>query len=754
MKQLSYIHHQLTGHYFYFALTLILINWLLLSRYTILILLLLAYWCYRCYCLRDGKLCLWLLVVLIIGIIYFIPVVKQVNRSYQEHTQWTSGVIYPDTLSVNGNIATFQAKTAQGRIKARVVLASEQEKQLLMQGKLLSFAGEGEWNNGEKERNFNGFNERIYLLQHHLKANVYLKKVTLSPAQWTSPSLWLAQQREKCICRIQQKVPATLARYILGLVIGYKTADFDNQMYQKLGIIHLFSLSGTHIAILLLCLRYVLLRCSLSREHCWWVEGSLLFLYFIFTGMMISVWRSGMQNQLRSLNQRFSLEFTKVDIWSLSLILGLCVYPVMLCTAAGILTYGLSLALIVSDELFTGYTHKAVYQSLLMLWASVPVLARYFSEIPLAGVFLNLICLPLFSLLIPVLYVAAISVLLFPSMTVFLSSLNGSLVCFEMVLGQLQHLAITPVIGVLTSFSLLCWLFVWVFWSRRVWWLSLFLVSLVLHSWWIPLTKVSFIDVGQGDSILIQFPYHRGNYLIDTGGKVHCLAKQQWKNSQSKHSNAEMTVIPYLKSEGIQRLDAIFLTHADADHMGDIQEVAKAFHPKAIYYPQGCDHKESFVKKLAPLRHFCRCQPVLAPKTLAGKQAVLQLIEPTHAGNGDNDHSLVCLLQIGKTNFLFTGDLGKEGEVQLMKDYPQLKVDVLKVGHHGSKHSSSSAFIKQLQPKWGVISCGQHNRFHHPHQEVIEHLQAAQVNLLRTDEQGQIQFIFMNQQLIKIKTAH
>lgn len=116
------------------------------------------------------------------------------------------------------------------------------------------------------------------------------------------------------------------------------------------------------------------------------------------------------------------------------------------------------------------------------------------------------------------------------------------------------------------------------------------------------------------------------------------------------------------------------------------------------------------------------------------------MLYPRVPGDEKNNDSLVLYGVFYKTKFLFTGDLEEEGEITLLNDYPSLSVDVLKVGHHGSKTSSSKSFIKSIQPKIALISCGLNNRYRHPNQETLDTFQNEQVSIYRTDKQGAIKF--------------
>ena len=248
--------------------------------------------------------------------------------------------------------------------------------------------------------------------------------------------------------------------------------------------------------------------------------------------------------------------------------------------------------------------------------------------------------------------------------------------------------------------------------------------------------EITVIDIGQGDSIFLR-DWRGKSVLIDVGGRVEIGKKEVWQKRVSS-TNAEKTLIPYLKSRGVSRLDVLVLTHTDTDHMGDMLEVAKRFSIKEIYVSKGSLTQSDFVEKLERMQ--TGVHAVEVGDSLPIFDGALQVLYPEETGDGSNDDSVVLYGQFFGTSFLFTGDLEEKGEATLMRRFPQLKVDVLKAGHHGSKGSSSTEFLHQLQPKIALISAGKNNRYKHPHRETLDRFENIQTQIFRTDEQGAIRF--------------
>ncbi|HAC1821442.1 TPA_asm: MBL fold metallo-hydrolase, partial [Listeria monocytogenes] len=250
--------------------------------------------------------------------------------------------------------------------------------------------------------------------------------------------------------------------------------------------------------------------------------------------------------------------------------------------------------------------------------------------------------------------------------------------------------------------------------------------------------KVSFIDVGQGDSILIQLPYNQGNYLIDTGGQLP-FEKEAWAKKRKPFTIGGSTLSPVLKSKGINSLDKVIITHSDADHMEGLDDLQKNITIKELIFAKGAENKPIMKEALAAMPKVKQTIILAGAKWQIGENS-FECLYPDKAGEGGNDDSIVLKAVLDGKIWLFTGDLEANGEKGISEQ--PIKADILKVGHHGSKTSSSKEFIQKVKPTFAVISCGLNNRFGHPHAETINTIETAGVTILRTDVQGEITYTF------------
>lgn len=234
--------------------------------------------------------------------------------------------------------------------------------------------------------------------------------------------------------------------------------------------------------------------------------------------------------------------------------------------------------------------------------------------------------------------------------------------------------------------------------------------------------KVHFLDVGQADSILVQFPSCQ-NLLIDGGNNDDGAA-----------------VVSYLRQQGVERLDHVVGTRPHEDHIGGLGVVLRSFPVGKVYLPRATTTTSTFEDLLLAIKEkgLKVTQAQAGVKLdVAGAEAVM--LAPNAASYEDlNNYSAVLKVTFGSTSFLFTGDAEAESESQMLAKGYNLKSDVLKVGHHGSASSTTPAFLRAVAPKYAVISVSKDNPYGHPSPDTLAKLASAGVQVYRTDLQGTI----------------
>lgn len=233
--------------------------------------------------------------------------------------------------------------------------------------------------------------------------------------------------------------------------------------------------------------------------------------------------------------------------------------------------------------------------------------------------------------------------------------------------------------------------------------------------------KVHFIDVGQADSILVQ----QGDQamLVDAGNKAD-----------------DKTVKSYLDKVGVKELNTVIGTHPHEDHIGGMDYIINSFKIGKIYMPKATATTKTFENVLTAIKN--KGMSITSPKVGESfniGQAKCTILAPNGTKYEDlNDYSIVVKVEFGQNSFLLTGDAEAISEMEMVKANANLKADVFKVGHHGSKSSTCANFLSSVNPKYAVISVGKENDYGHPAQATMDRLKSANIQVFRTDENSSI----------------
>jgi len=246
--------------------------------------------------------------------------------------------------------------------------------------------------------------------------------------------------------------------------------------------------------------------------------------------------------------------------------------------------------------------------------------------------------------------------------------------------------------------------------------------------------EVTALDVGQGDSIFIAFP--DGKTMLIDGGGIPVFGHA----AKPKLDVGEDVVSPYLWSRSIRKIDIIACTHAHDDHMGGVPALIDNFHPSELWTGANPDSPIWTMVQQHARERGVRIVPMQAGRCLQLGGANIEVLSPpSDYSPGDtpkNNDSLALRITYRKRSFLFTGDMERQMEARILEDNRTIRADVLKVGHHGSKTSSTDPFLDAVAPTFAIISNGFENSFHHPHAETLDRLKAHHAGILRTDTDG------------------
>ena len=645
--------------------------------------------------------------------------------------------ILPDTIKVNGDSLSFRGKADGHTFQVYYKLQSEEEKkQFQTLTDLHEIELEGKVSEPEGQRNFGGFNYQAYLKTQGIYQTLTIKRIQ-SVKQISSWDIGenLSSLRRKAVVWIKTHFPDPMRNYMTGLLLGHLDTDFEemNELYSSLGIIHLFALSGMQVGFFMDAFKKLLLRLGLTQEKLKWLTYPFSLIYAGLTGFSASVIRSLLQKLLAQHGVK------GLDNFALTVLVLFIIMPNFFLTAGGVLSCAYAFILTMTSK--EGEGIKAVArESLIISLGILPILSFYFAEFQPWSILLTFV----FSFLFDVVFLPLLSILFILSFVYPVTQFNIVFEWLENIIRLVSQLASRPLVFgqpnawlLILLLILLALLYDFRKNIKRVAGFSLFIVGLFFLTKYPLENEITMLDVGQGESIFLRDVTGK-TILIDVGGKAESDKKIEKWQEKATTSNAQRTVIPYLKSRGVAKIDQLILTNTDKEHVGDLLELTKAFHVGEILVSKGSLTQKEFVAELEASQTEVRS--VTAGENLPIFGSQLEVLSPRQIGDGDRDGSLVLYGKLLDKHFLFTGNLKEKGEKDLLKQYPDLEVDVLKAGQHGSKTSSNPVFLEKLKPETTLISVGKNNRAKLPHQETLTRLETIKSKIYRTDQNGAIRF--------------
>ena len=351
--------------------------------------------------------------------------------------------------------------------------------------------------------------------------------------------------------------------------------------------------------------------------------------------------------------------------------------------------------------------NKNKYFNLLVYFGSLPIILMIQYRINILSLLLGIVLVPLVSLLYQIIWLYMIFGDVVRGLVMVIIYFLNNIITFCNDFSVFLNFSKPSLFFILVYYFIYFKIILKINIKRNVTREVLLLFSLLLMFYLKPYYciegKVVMIDVGQGDCFLIQQPFNQGNILIDTGGL---------RNKDL----ASLTLVPYLRSQGIFELDYVFISHDDFDHCGAYESLSNQIEIKHT------------VKKYQEKMKIGNIE--------------IEMLKSDVSSNDNNDTSLVIKATINDLVYLFIGDASNLVEKDLIKKYPDLKVDVLKVSHHGSTTGTCSEFLEVVRPKIALISCGKDNRYGHPSDAVLRRLEDYDIKIYRSDLMGMVKIVY------------
>ena len=638
--------------------------------------------------------------------------------------------ILPDTIKVNGDSLSFRGK-AEGRLfQVYYKLQSEVEKENFQQlSELHEIVMKGKLSSPQGASNFAGFDYRNYLKTQGIYQTLTISEIV----ELKQISSWdigenLSSLRRKAVVWIKRNFPDPMSNYMTGLLLGHLDIDFEemNELYSSLGIIHLFALSGMQVGFFMDAFKKSLLRLGLTQEKFKWLAYPFSLFYAGLTGFSASVIRSLLQKLLAQHG------FKSLDNFALTILILFLIMPNFFLTAGGVLSCAYAFILTMTGEEVAGIK-GLIRESCIISLGILPILSFYFSEFQPWSILLTFV----FSFLFDMVLLPLLSILFCLSFIYPITQFNFLFEWLENIIRYISQLSTRPLVFGQPSLWILILLLITLalIYDYRKNVKKISILVIVAISFFLvtkhPLeNEITVLDMEQGRSIFLRDMTGK-TILLDAGEKSETEKKEAWQERVSS-SNAKRSLIPYLKSRGVAKIDQLVLTTSDTKQLDHVFEISKVFELGEILVTEETLSKREFMDKLKESK-----VKVGAIKT--GQQLPIfgNSLEVITSQNSDEKDSMVLYGKLLNQTFLVTGNIE---EKFLTSHYPKLQADVVITHQQASKKKTDNEIFKNIHPKITVISVDKKKTFKVKNGENNQEDKELENLVLKTDKKGAIRF--------------
>jgi len=605
----------------------------------------------------------------------------------------------------------------------------------------------------EKRLNPGGFSEYNYLKKKGVYSKGYIyKRPELIGVKKELLLDLIINLKKKIINMIDRTVKEPERELIKALLIGERSGlpeDWKN-IFEAAGASHLLAISGLHIGFILIMLVFItkLLKIKSPWEKI--LISVILILYIFISGARFSVIRAVLLSLLILWAPYFKRDIDLFNFLGFAAIINLIFNPYAIFHIGFQLSYILVIVLIKWTNIFKKISGKIFAASFSAQLGSIPLSAYYFNQITPIGIITNIWAIPLTGLIIFISFMGISIGLIFPIFMKISGKILGILFLILksamklMVLIPGSNLEISsPFIISIIIIYILIYVFPDIYRQKavpvlqkrdkkKIIIISLLILFIIISELLFPFLdhnlSITFLAVGQGDSILVKIPDNK--YILIDGGGFEGLSSNKGKS----------VILPYLKNKGIKKLTAVVISHFDLDHALGIKAVLQERKVAMLVLPSGFEKNKIALEILSLAKD--KGIPVITVNRedeFIYNNLKINILNPEegHYYENRNNRSIVIKLDYINFSILLTGDLEEKGENKLLQKDINLKSNILKLGHHGSGGSSSLTFLKEISPDIAIISVGKNN-YGHPSISVFKRLKILNIKSLRTDRQGAI----------------
>ena len=638
--------------------------------------------------------------------------------------------ILPDTIKVNGDSLSFRGK-ADGRLfQVYYKFQSEAEKERFKElSELHEIVVKGKLAIPQGANNFAGFDYRDYLKKQGIYQTLTISEIV----ELKKASSWdigenLSSLRRKAVVWIKRNFPDPMRNYMTGLLLGHLDTDFEemNELYSSLGIIHLFALSGMQVGFFMNAFKKSLLRLGLTQEKVKWLAYPFSLFYSGLTGFSASVIRSLLQKLLAQHG------FKSLDNFALTILILFLIMPNFFLTAGGVLSCAYAFILTMTGEEVAGIK-GLIRESCIISLGILPILSFYFSEFQPWSILLTFA----FSFLFDMVLLPLLSILFCLSFIYPITQFNFLFEWLENIIRYISQLSTRPLVFGQPSLWNLIFLLITLalIYDYRKNLKKISMLVIVAISFFLvtkhPLeNEITVLDMEQGRSIFLRDMTGK-TILLDVGEKLAVEKKEVWQE-KAITSNAKRSLIPYLKSRGVAKIDQLVLTTSDTKQLDHVFEISKAVELGEILVTEETLSKREFMDKLKESKVNLRSIKKGDSLFIFGSS-----LEAITSQNSDEKDSMVLYGKLLNQTFLVTGNIE---EKFLTSHYPKIQADVVITHQQASKKKTDNEIFKNIHPKITVISVDKKKTFKVKNGENNQEDKELENLVLKSDKKGAIRF--------------
>ena len=651
---------------------------------------------------------------------------------------------------------------------------------------------EGTYIKPSKSRNYRGFDYSNYLKTENIYGTIEQNgKIELIKEKNTNYLfINLYKVKNKIIKNINNKFPKETRGVFLGILLGDKNSIEEDvrQNFADSSLSHILAVSGTHISYVVICISVLFKKLKLNKNIRKVLTSLVLFMYLYLVDFSVSATRAVIMSNIVILQMLFYRKQDTITTIALSSIIILINNPYSILNIGFLLSYGGTIGIILfvnkisieSKEVFF-QRFKSYLKDICIVTISaqtiiIPIIIYYFNTISFTFIISNIIASLIIGPIIMVgLVIIAISFFKIPIISLIIKIYNILIAILMKTADIISKIPISKIylktpttLEIIFYYSVVFFIVLLIYikksnrkFIKKIIQIDIYnlksffinnrnkvlifisIISLIsITSIKIPKElKINFIDVGQGDSCLITTPQNK-KVIVDSGGS-------------ESYDVGKNVLLPYLLDKRITNIDYIMISHFDTDHCKGFEYVLENIKVKNVIISKQSEASENF-KQIMKIIRKKRINLIIVQKGSKIKIdnfTTVNIISPQSENIADNmnDNSIVAKLEAYNFSILFTGDASEKIEKELIKEKINLKSDILKVSHHGSRTGTSEEFLKSVKPKIALIGVGENNKFGHPTEDVIKRLTENKVKIYRTDTDGEISIKIKKNKNIKIK---